>query len=372
MKRALFILRILLGLAIFVLAAELCARLDDFISYGAPFRGSYNSEILYEHDQIGQRGKPGARYKKWQLNNLGYRGPDLRSDTIRVVCFGASETFGLYEADGEEYPRQFERDLNTHTHKDIFQVVNVAYPGETVATSILRVPEIADTIHPRFAIIYPSPALYIWLPWIGPAKTVLSIEKGRKFEFRIAERTRVVLKSILPERIQTRLRQRDIDSAAADFQVMNRIPDENVSRYQQDLATLVDALRLRGIEPILVTHPDPFGEHPTDPDYQLLTSWRKFYPMLANDGFIDMEQRMNDAVRSLASAEHVQLVDAAREIPPRREYFGDFCHFTTLGAGLMAKRLADAFAAQQELASSQSSLVLQDHSHPSFKVDDSQ
>ena len=102
MKRAVSILRIFVGLLIFVLAVEMCARVDDFIAYGAPFGESYTSDRLYEHDQIGQRGRPGARYKKWHLNSLGYRGPELRNGTIRIICLGASETFGLYEADGEE------------------------------------------------------------------------------------------------------------------------------------------------------------------------------------------------------------------------------------------------------------------------------
>jgi hypothetical protein len=350
MKRTASILRILIGLMIFAMTGEMCARVDDFIAYGAPLWGPYNTERLYEQDQIGQRGRSGARYKKWQLNSLGYRGPEMRNGTIRIICIGASETFGLYEADGEEYPRQLERDLNARARKDIFQVVNVAYPGETVATSILRVPEIVETIHPRFAIIYSSPASYIWLPWIRPPRTAGSSEKrSDNFEIRVADRTRVVLKSILPERIQTWLRERDINSAAANYHVMDRVPEENVLRYGSDLATLVNELRTRGVEPILVTHADPFGEHPANPDYQLLTSWRKFYPMLANGGFVDMEQRMNDAMRNLVVGGHIQLVDAAREIPPSHDNFVDFCHFTTLGAGLMASRLADEFSAQDDL-----------------------
>jgi lysophospholipase L1-like esterase len=362
MKCASSILRILMGLVIFALAGEICARLDDFISYGASLWGSYTIERLYVRDQIGQRGRPGARYKKWQLNSLGYRSPEPRGGTIRVVCFGASETFGLYEADKEEYPRQLERDLNARLGKDIFQVVNVAYPGETVASSILRVPEIVENIHPRFAFIYPSPANYIWLPWIRPPISGGSPEKrSDTFDFRVADRTRVALKSILPKRVQTWLRQHDINSAAAEYHDMDRVPQENVLRYRLDLATLVNLLRSSGVEPILVTHADSFGEHPAKPDYQLLTSWRQFYPMLTNDGFIDMEQRMNDAMRSLAAGEHVQLVDAAREIPPSRDNFADFCHFTTLGAGLMASRLADEFTAQNDLESSQNSAALQNH-----------
>jgi lysophospholipase L1-like esterase len=349
MKRATSILRIVIGLALFALAAEMCARLDDFMAYGAPIWGPYNNARLYERDQIGQRGKPGARYKKWQLNSLGYRGPELREGSTRIVCIGASETFGLYEADGEEYPRQFERDLNAHSGNNTFQVVNAAYPGETLATSILRVPGIVETIHPRFVLLYPSPASYIWLPWLHTGTATVPSDQGPgRFDLRIAERTRTALKASLPDGVQTWLRQREINAAAAEFSIMDRVPEENVLRYRSDLAVLINALQSRGVEPILVTHANPFGEHPLHPDYDLLTSWRKFYPMLTDDGFIDMEHRMNDAMRSLAAEKHIQLIDAAHEIPTSRDNFADFCHFTTVGASLMASHLADEFATRSD------------------------
>jgi len=365
MKRASSVLRILVGVFCFGLALEVCARLDDFIAYKAPFWGPYNSERLYEQDRIGKRGKPGARYMKWQLNSLGYRGPDLRSGTIRIVCFGSSETFGLYEAEGEEYPRQLERDLNAVAGKDIFQVVNVAYPGETAATSIIRVPEISEMIHPSVAFIYTAPASYIDMDWIrSEVQTPSTDESPGRVDFRIADRARTALKSLLPERAQTWIRQREINNAAARYHVLDRLPEENLRRYRSDLTELVSRLRARGIKPILVTHADAFGEYPAMPDCQLLTSWRKFYPMLLESGFIDMEQRMNDAMRSLAAADHIQLVDAAREISPSRKYFADFVHFTTQGAALMASRLTDAFYADMAAKSFLKAPAPESREHP--------
>jgi len=63
--------------------------------------------------------------------------------------------------------------------------------------------------------------------------------------------------------------------------------------------------------------------------------------MLNENGFNDMEERMNDAIRNVATGEHVLLIDAADEIPPGRAYFADFSHFTSAGAEIMASRLAD-------------------------------
>jgi lysophospholipase L1-like esterase len=91
----------------------------------------------------------------------------------------------------------------------------------------------------------------------------------------------------------------------------------------------------------VVTHASAIGASETAADRDLLVSWRKFYPMLEEDGFPDMERRMNDALRRVAAEQHVTLIDAARAIPADRRYFADFVHFSNAGAALMARTLAD-------------------------------
>lgn len=333
-------LRAVTSLIVFAIMLEFCARVDDRISYGAPLWSPYSVEGLYELDHVGKRGKPGARYKKWQLNSLGFRGPELRPGTVRIVCFGASETFGLYEDPDQEYPRQLERVLNARAGKDLFQVVNVAYAGETVATAALRVTEIVDAIHPRYAVIYPAPATYIWLPGVRRSPSGVPISAVPRFEPRIADRMQIVLKTVLPDAVQTQLRQWEIDREASGYTLMDSVPEENVRRFRSDLLALVNALREKGVEPVLVTHATAFGECPAVADRSLLVLWRKFYPMLKEEGFIEMEGRMNDAIRALTAEQHVTLVDATREMPPGRIYFADFAHFTTVGSELMASKLA--------------------------------
>jgi lysophospholipase L1-like esterase len=294
-------------------------------------------------DRIGKWGKPGARYERWQLNSLGYRGPELRPGTVRIVCFGASETFGLYEGLDKEYPRQLERNLNKLAGGDIFQVVNAAYPGETLTTAILRIPQVVSQVHPSYALIYPEPANYISMAprpdhSAPPDKSVALTDWV--LELRIANRVRNLLKSALPEAIQTRLRQRQIERESANISIMERLPEENVERFRQDLTALIAALRDHKVEPVLVTHATVFGATLSPKDKDLLTAWRKFYPMLKEDGFMDMEHRMNRVVQETAGREKVTLIDAAGEIPHGPEYFADFVHFTSAGAEAMAADLA--------------------------------
>ena len=90
----------LLTIMAMLVLSEFAAREADKITYSAPFWGDYSLDTLFTVDELGKRGRPNASYEKWRLNEAGYRGPALRSNTYRIVCLGSSETFGLYEKDG--------------------------------------------------------------------------------------------------------------------------------------------------------------------------------------------------------------------------------------------------------------------------------
>jgi hypothetical protein len=347
MKSLSRIVRWCLGLVIFVIVLELCARIDDVVTYGAPFWGPYDDEMLLQRDSIGKWGKPGARYAKWQLNSLGYRGPELRTGSVRIITMGASETFGLYEAPGEEYPRQLERDLNAWAGRDLFQVVNVAFAGETLPTSILRVPQIVEQIHPSYALIYPDLSSYIWMSIkaeksTAKATTTETGQNDKRFDFRLSGRVEDLLKQTLPIAIQDELRKISMrrEIAARHYVILDRLPDDRIERFRQDLQTLIAALREHEVQPVLVTHATIFSNPLTEDDRISLTHWRKIYPMLKEEGFLDMERRMNDVIRQTAREEQLPLIDVENEIPHGPKYFADFVHFTTYGAGVMACILA--------------------------------
>jgi hypothetical protein len=215
-----------------------------------------------------------------------------------------------------------------------------------VRTAALRVPEIASAVHPVAALIYGVPANYIWLPYLDATPLPPGPMTQPWFEWRVKERVRNVVKGLVPSWLATRLRAREIAEDPMASRAMARLPEANIQRYRDDLASLVAAVKKGGSTPILVTHVSAFGETPSAVDRDLLTSWRKFYPMLEEDGFLDMEQRANDAVRSLGRDLEVPVIDLAAVVPAGREYFADFAHLTDAGAALVGKALADGLEAQ--------------------------
>src|SRR5690606_9134218 len=91
MSRPLQLARVSLSVLLAAAALEVCARIDDRYTYGAPMTGYFDIDTIYEFDELGRRGKPNAQYQKWKLNSLGFRGPDLAPDKLTVAVLGASE-----------------------------------------------------------------------------------------------------------------------------------------------------------------------------------------------------------------------------------------------------------------------------------------
>jgi len=333
-------------MVIALVTMEICARIEDKVRYGAPFFSTYNAESIYQYDALGKYGRPNASYLKWHLNELGYRGPALRSGTYRIACMGSSETFGLYESPGEEWPRQLESILNQRAGNDHYEVVDVAYPGLSVATTLKRLPQILSTLHPKMVVVYPSYTPYIEInhPFVprplpqspAPAKRV-----SQHFELRLDGRVDTLMKAVLPTAFQHWLRVRQIKHDTRGVKVMDRLPEQNIQAFKSDLDTLTQQLLANGVQVVLVTHANRFGNKLDPGDEPFLGDWRKFFPSLKEQGLLDMEHRMSEAVRQVGASRSVPVVDAATMITPGRSHFVEFVHFNDAGAQALATIVAD-------------------------------
>lgn len=342
--RAIWRPRLALSLVLAFGSIEVCARIDDYISYGAPIWESYRLERLYEYDFLGKRGKPYGQYRQWKLNSLGYRGPELRSGRVRIVCLGASETFGLYESGGETYARRMEAALNAYAGAERYEAVNAAYAGLTLATILRRLPETLDQLKPAVLVYYVTPANYIYLPQHAqvPAPAQGAQSSGPGFEFRIAESMRTLSKQFVPAALMTRYHRWSIARDMKGRTPLPAIPETHFDLLRAELRALVTEVRKHDVEPVLTTHATRFGAALTEDDRRMLLAWRKFYPILTEDGFLEMEHRANDIVREVGREFNVIVVDAAAALSGQPRYFADFSHFTTEGARQMGQLLSRA------------------------------
>jgi lysophospholipase L1-like esterase len=105
--------------------------------------------------------------------------------------------------------------------------------------------------------------------------------------------------------------------------------------YAERLNRLIEISRQNSIEPILITQPSVLGDL-FDPTTGInlarvnSTGWNgKVYWQVL--------ELYNDVTRNIAAAQKVGLIDLAREMPKRTEYYYDIYHFTNAGCQIVAE-----------------------------------
>ena len=330
------------GYGVLALATlEIAARVEDAVRHGASMLAPYSINTVFQPSPYGKEGKPGASYLKWHMNSLGYRGPELASGRTNVLAFGASETFGLYESPGEEYPRQLEAELNRAAPGG-YNVVNIAIPGLRIGRTGYLERAIRQT-HARYVVIYPSPANYIGTttPFCGQADQPIRAQTAWSDQIRLLGRFDQLAKRTLPATVMTASRRLSIWNETRSSVVMDHVPQASIDAFATDLECVIEATRALDAVPIVVTHATLFGPAVSPETQDMLVAWRKFYPELAEAGFLDLEQRANAAAEQVAMRTQVPLVRADRAIAPGRANFADFVHFSDQGAHEMASLLRD-------------------------------
>jgi hypothetical protein len=352
-------------LLVAAVAFEVTARVEDRIRYGTPVRSGFTDQTqLIVRDRTGMHGRPGARYRKFVLNNYGFRGPDITetpaTDAPRVLVVGASETFGLSESPGKEYPRQLEDSLAVRTAllrqlgATRIEVVNAGMLGMSLPTLVEDVRARLGRLGPALVVAYPTPVQYLMdqRPVAArPDSAVVAVPEPSPWRLRALPRLREQTKQLLPAPIAKALRARDIDRTVASKPpgwVFEAIPEDRVLAYEEDLRAFVGAVRAIGAEPILMAHANVFSD--AEPrDEGLLTAWRRFYPRASGAVLVDFDRRVRGVTCRVAADSGVAFVDLDAHLDaPRARFFADYSHFSDTGAGVVAGLLADAV--EQRLA----------------------
>jgi lysophospholipase L1-like esterase len=337
-------------LAIFALTMEMACRVDDAIRFGTPVLSRVESESdLLVRDADGEHGRPHARYGKWVINNVGMRGPDIDPvkppGTLRVVTAGASETFGLYESPGQEFPRQLEDTLRARVGPRV-EVLNAAIFGMSLPTLEQDLRLRVRALRPDVVVLYPTPVQYLNEETPTPAEPD-SAASGR-LPFRDAlypramERLRKQAKALVPEWLATSLRRDDIARDARDHPAgwrFTSVPADRLAAYDADVRRTIGTIHAIGAAPVLAIHANAFEEGES-PNQALLVSWENQYHRATGDALIAFEAAAARATMQAARDSNVIVVDLRRV--HATPMFADYAHFTDAGAAVVAGALAPA------------------------------
>ncbi len=349
LNRFIRLLRLLWLASVVGLTLEIAARVDDWMRYDAPLLRSYEFDRLFEITDRGLRGVPHGRYMRWSLNKDGLRGPEIPADAgrTRVIVYGASEVFGVYEDNGKEFPRALETELNTRTAPGRYDVINAGIPGMRVGSGVSLLRELYERLRPRAIVIYPTPTHYIGVtkPYCDRPPMQVSAKGFPWPGLRIGEKFKDTVKDNLPLAAMTLLRKASIAWQNRGHVTLDRIAPASLDALEVDLRCALRTARELRMTAILVTHANRFGNLIRPDDADRLTQWRLQYPEMQESGFVNLEERANKVIRKVALDENVLLVDAAAALNGHADWFADHAHFSNAGSARMGALLAQAVLA---------------------------
>lgn len=344
-----------LGLT-FLAGVEVSARVDDRVRHGIPFWKAPDRDAdLVVQDDLGIRGRPNGRFKQWKLNAFGFRSAEISKapapGCTRVMTLGASETFGLYERDGREYPAQLGERLRS---RGCYEVVNAAIYGMTLADVRKTWNNWGASFKPQIVTIYPTPSFYLApaAPGPAPARTA-PFPRPPWWSPRSLERARDVID--YPDFIQNRKIERDLAAVDAGHPTdwfFRSVPAERLARYERDLDGLVGDIQKTGAYAIVMAHANGFHVPPRPEELPALRGWRSVLSRPTTEVLLPFEDAARNSSRRIAAAHGAGFVDLAGELNGQSGVFaGDLLHFSEEGASRVASILERAVLSRAGSAS---------------------
>jgi hypothetical protein len=333
------------ALLVTVVSAEVAARIDDWIVFGVtPWAVVERERDLMLRDTWGTRGRPNGRFNKFKLNSFGFRGPEISHlkppGTVRVMVLGASETFGLYESEGHEFPALL-RTLIAVRHENV-EVVNAAVAGMSLPRLLTYWQRWVSTFEPDLVLLYPSPHLYLDTggpPILDAAPP--SPLPPLAFRLRLQDR---VIAAMRPFKLAKILRARyllrqELSQHDEDW-VFHEVPRDRLARFAGDLRRLGDSIADRGARPVLLTHASAISSPVRSADITFLEPFRVLYPRVTAEILQKFEASTAAETIRLATARKWHAIDLASHLSGSRSLFVDPVHFNDAGSAAAASLLA--------------------------------
>lgn len=337
-------LKQLINSILFFAILELSARCDDMVTFGADFFKPYTRNTTIEqYDSFGLTGKPGGAYQKWKLNNLGFRGNNVNrgknTGVLRILCAGASETFGLYEDEGKEWPAQLSRLLKQNFSNT--ELINTSFygTGYFYSTIIHRFEQDWIKLNPDILILYASFYSYLYrydkkqqhgrhdntLPLIGHVRILGKIQN------RFAQ---VAPKQLMDIFDKQKLKQEIKGNRKADPRTLLPI-EEAKQNLENDIKELNAFCKKNGIILILSSYVQRLDETG-------LLYIQAGHPQLDQNHIIAYHHAFNEHIKMLAQKEQILFANIADEVNSSPRYLADGVHFTNEGALSLAEQFYKA------------------------------
>jgi len=352
--------RQLLAAAVVLVGMEATARVVDYLEYSVPLLHTpdYDNDLMIIGEAGERRGRPNGRFERWKLNRYGFLGPEISEQpapgVMRVLVLGASETFGLYEAAGNEYPSRLRTELQA---RGAYEVVNGALPGMTVGSMRRQYVNWSSRFGSKVVLICPTALLYLNSPDEPPRLDVAA--KAARVALRpVSPRPRVWLRIkenvSLPQwlvDLRDSRKVRKVRDQHGPGWVFREVPQRQLAAFVTDLESLVDEIEASGAVPLLLTHASRSVDLQVPADRRAVTRGIVHTPRATAEVIVGFAAAGNAAMREIAKRRGITLVDLEAALRDERDCFADLVHFTDCGSAEVGKLLAGPVITVAKVAS---------------------
>jgi len=278
----------------------------------------------------------------YRVNSKGYRGDEFEwskpPDTARVIVYGGSSVFDIYQDEGEDWPARVEELLQAEGAA--VQVINAGVPGLATLDSVGRLLAEGHRLEPDFVVLYQGWNDYAYFGGASPVLRQVRPLRARESIWRAQGRLdeAFAAHSHLYRLLRIRFLVWDRHLGAEGRRVRGPLPDavepSQVEQFELAVATFVDLVRNMGAVPVLVTQPLLAGPDNTEEEIALI---RYDFVGLQHEALLEAHARADHAIRAVARVKGAALVEASAPLSGLREYFEDSVHLSSEGSQAVAE-----------------------------------
>ncbi len=363
MGRARRLIRLSIACILVGVTFEIAARADDWIHYRADPLAFYGSLNLRWVDDRGLTfNQPGIRFEKWRHDERGFRSHPYHAATDSVladiICLGTSESYGLYESYGREWPAA----LAEISARYGFACSNASVVGMSPFQYAAYLDHYVLPQHPDLVVLVISPFSFVQgmngeaapevTEFSNPdriARMRAACKPTMRDYSRFLPKARACLKSRLPEkwtdslaiglrRLKNKIRHPDPINPTV---LLDSPPQQHLAAYTQLMDKLARQLATNGVDVAFSTYPNSLRIDGSKSAVAGMLGRQHWLPSYSPSGLLAISREFANTTRAHCDSVGYVLIDLEASMPKDDATFADSVHLTDAGASLAASTVFD-------------------------------
>lgn len=350
--KAILVFFVILPIILAIIGGEIYIRI--FHEYITPeilrekslqYSPSLFSQIIFpEKKQVIEK----SWHPEYFINSKGYRGKDFQKNksigTTRIIIFGGSSVFDIYQPEGKDWPHLVEQMLKENGFSNV-EVINAGIPGHNTFDSFGRLFSEVWTLNPDIVILYEA-----WndIGWYFTSNSTIQRSVKTYSEY---EDVRISYQSVIDKflcecsQLYVRLRGRyydwkygiGLEGASKRINYNAEVTDQSLKQYKINLEMFVDLANNINATPVLVTQARLVDKNNTSEEKLIIENQAE----MGYATIIKAYEKADEIIKEVSILKKVKVIDASKAVSGKMKYFVDAVHTSSEGSYELAKVVSD-------------------------------